>query len=221
MIVLFEDEGKKFKSSFLKTIESNLKILKLLYDEVYINSDGIAYSLKSNLENGRVFCNTNIDEVFNINKDELIKLNLKALNDCFKLGKTKIIGYEISNDDIIFRTTEMDYNIGSYERAMKLNIDYLNEIVENVEYKCNLNNLIERFINKEFVNVKQDKYDLILTHKLFPGIIKSNNFDFSAKSNDNGTFYGVFRNLIEERNKKDELIFGIQITYIYRFLDLN
>ena len=54
MIVLFEDEGKKFKSSFLKTIESNLKILKLLYDEVYINSDGLAYSLESNLENIKI-----------------------------------------------------------------------------------------------------------------------------------------------------------------------
>ena len=221
MIVLFEDEGKKFKSSFLKTIESNLKILKLLYDEVYINSDGLAYSLESNLENGRVFCNTNINEVININKDELIKLNLKALTDCFKLGKTKIIGYEIANDDIIFRTTEMDYVVGTYEKDMKLNIDYLKEIVDNVEYKCNLNELIEKFSNKEFINIKRNNYDLILTHKLFPGINKSNNFDFSAKPNGNGTFYGVFRNVIEERNKKEEITFGIQITYIYRFLDLN
>ena len=221
MIILFEDEGKKFKSSFLKTLENNLKILKLLYDEVYINSEGLAYSLESNLENGRVFCNTNIDEVFNINKDELIKLNLKALNDCFKLGKTKIIGYEISNDDIIFRTTEMDYVVGTYEKDMKLNIDYLKEIVDNVEYKCNLNELIEKFSNKEFINIKRNNYDLILTHKLFPGINKSNNFDFSAKSNGNGTFYGVFRNVIEERNKKEEITFEIQVTYIYRFLDLN
>jgi hypothetical protein len=39
--------------------------------------------------------------------------------------------------------------------------------------------------------------------------------------NDNGTFYGVFRNKIEERNKKEEITFEMEIVYIYRFLDLN
>lgn len=221
MILLFEDMGKKFKSSFLKNLENNLKILKLLYDNVYVNSEGIAYSLDSSLENGRVFCNTNINEIFNINKDELIKLNLKSLNTCFKLGKTKIIGYEIEEEKIIFKTTEMDYVIGVYEKDMKLNIDYLKEIIDNAEYNCNLNNLLERFNNKEFINVKYDKFDLLLTHKLFPGINKSTSFDFSAKSNNDGTFFGIFKNRIEEHNKKDELIFDIQVLYIYKFLDLN
>ena len=36
-----------------------------------------------------------------------------------------------------------------------------------------------RFNNKEFVNIKKGKYDLILTHKLFPMVSKSIYFNFN------------------------------------------
>ena len=220
MIILFEDKEKKFKTSFLKNLENHLKLLKNIYDEVFIDTNGLAYSLESKLENGRVLCNTKMHEIFDINETDLLKLDLKALNECFKVGKSKIIGYSM-DDELIFKTTEMDFKIGGLVKNQKLNIDYINDIVNNVDYKCNVNELIEKFINKEFVNVRKDRYDLILTHKLFPMIQKATEFDFSAKMNDNGTFYGVFRNRIEERNKKDEITFEMNILYIYRFLDLN
>ena len=51
--------------------------------------------------------------------------------------------------------------------------------------------------------------------------IPSGNFTFEAKDNGNGTFYGVFRNRIEERNKKEEITFELDVVYIYRFLDLK
>jgi hypothetical protein len=115
----------------------------------------------------------------------------------------------------------MNYEVGEFQDNKKLNIDYINEITESVKYKCDVSDLIERFINKEFVNIKKDKYDLLLTHKLFPMINKSSEFNLEIKENDNGTFYGVFKNKIEERNKKDEITFEMEVTYIYRFLDLN
>jgi hypothetical protein len=158
--------------------------------------------------------------LFEIGENQLLKLNLKAISDCLKAGKSKIIGYFV-NGDLIFRTTEMNYEVGEFQDNKKLNIDYINEITENVKYKCDVSDLIERFINKEFVNIKKDKYDLLLTHKLFPMINKSSEFNLEIKENDNGTFYGVFKNKIEERNKKDEITFEMEVTYIYRFLDLN
>lgn len=219
-MILFEDREKKFKTSFLKSLENHLKILKNIYDEVFINSEGIAYSVDSKIVNGRVFCKTNLHELFNIDKNGLLKLNLKTLNDCFKVGKSKIIGFSLEQE-LIFKTTEMDYIVGEFQNNKKLNMDYIEDILKNVDYKCNLNDIIERCINKEFINIKKNKYDLILTHKLFPMIQKATEFDFSAKMNDNETFFGVFRNRIEERNKKDEITFEMDITYIYRFLDLS
>ena len=221
MNILFEEKEKKFKTSFLKDLENNVKILKNIYDEVYIDNKGIAYSLESKLESGRVYCNTNLNTLFEIKENQLLKLNMKVISDCLKAGKSKILGFYTDNNKLFFRNIEMDYEVGEFENGKKLNMNYIDEIVNQVEYKCDLSDLIERFNNKEFINIKKNKFDLLLTHKLFPMINKSNEFNFGAKVNDNGTFYGIFKNKIEERNKKDEVTFEIEITYIYRFLDLN
>lgn len=222
MDINFEEYDKKFKSSFLKELESNIKIIKNIFDEVFINSDGVAYSLDSKIENGRVFCNTSLNSLLLIPKDNLLKLKPNNVTECLKGGKTKILGvYSDNENKLIMRTSEVDFPIGEFQSNKKLNMDYIYDITSNVNYKCNLNELLERFKNKEFINIKKDRYDLILTHKLFPMINKSINFDFSAKMNDNGTFFGVFDNKIEERNKKDEITFEMNITYIYRFMDLN
>ena len=222
MDINFNDCDKKFKSSFLKELETNIKIIKNLFVEAYIDDKGICYSIDSKIENGRVFCNTSLNSLFKIPENTLLKLIPDNNTECFKKGNTKILGLYIDkNNQVLIRTTEVDYPIGEFQPNKKLNIDYLNEIISNINYSCNLNELLERFDNKEFINIKKDRYDLILTHKLFPMVNKSVNFDFNAKMNDNGTFYGIFRNKIEEKNKKDEITFEMEITYIYRFMDLN
>lgn len=221
MNILFEEQEKKFKTSFLKDLENNVKIIKNIFDEVYINDKGIGYSLESKLESGRVYCNTNLNKLFEIEENQLLKLNMKVISDCLKAGKSKILGFYTDNNKLFFRNIEMDYEVGEFQNGKKLNIEYINEIINNTCYNCNLSDLIDRFNNKEFINIKKGKYDLLLTHKLFPMINKSSEFNLEIKENDNGTFYGVFRNKIEERNKKEEITFETEIVYIYRFLDLN
>ena len=221
MNIIFEEKEKKFKTSFLKDLENNVKVLKNIYDEAFINDKGVCYSLESKLESGRVFCNSSLHKLFEIKENQLLKLNMKTISDCLKAGKSKILGFYVDHNKLIFRNVEMDYIVGEFEDGKKLNIRYIDDIVNQIEYKCDLSDLIDRFIDKEFINIKKDKFDLILTHKLFPMINKSNKFSFGAKVNDNGTFYGVFKNKLEERNKKEEITFEFEITYIYRFLDLN
>ena len=221
MNILFEEKEKKFKTSFLKDLENNVKILKNIYDEVYIDNKGIGYSLESKLESGRVYCNTNLNKLFEIKENQLLKLSTKTLSECLKAGKSKILGFYTDENKLFFRNIEMDYEVGEFQNNKKLNIDYINEIINNICYSCNLNELIDRFNNKEFINIKKGKYDLLLTHKLFPMINKSSDFNFKAKENDNGSFYGIFENKIEERNKKEEITFEMRIIYLYRFLDLN
>ena len=43
MDINFNDHDKKFKSSFLKELESNIKIIKNLFDESYLNNKEICY----------------------------------------------------------------------------------------------------------------------------------------------------------------------------------
>lgn len=222
MNINFEDFDKSFKSKFLKAVENNINILKNLYDEIFIDSNGKIFSINSKISNGRVFCNSSLHTILNIPENTILKINPKALVDCLKAGKTKILGcYTDIYNNLIFKTTECDYTVGEYEENKKLNINNIEEIINKVDYKCNLNDLLDRFDKKDFINTKRGKYDLIITHKLFPMINKCKNFDLFINENSDGTFYGVFRNRIEEKNKKDEIVFELCIHYIYRFMDLN
>ena len=188
-----------------------------------MNEHGFVYCADNLSKNDcRIFCKTNLNEYLQVPEGVILKINSKSLSDCLKSGKTKILGFYVNNDnELIFKTETCDFNVGSYEFDKKLNIDYLNEICNSVDYTCDLTEVLDRFNNKEFVNIKKGKYDLILTHKLFPMVNKSLYFNFSAKDNNDGTFYGVFNNKIETRNKKDEITFEMEILYMYRFMDLN
>lgn len=222
MNIVFDDYDKKFKSTFLKGVENNINVLKNLYDEIYIDNKGLAYSIDSKIHNGRVMCQTTLQNTINIPEDTLLKINPRTVYECLKAGKTKILGVFTDEDNnLIFRTTISDYTVGSFEKGKKLNVEFIKEMFNNIDYSCNINDLLERFNNKEFVNTKYGEYDLILTHKLFPMINKCKRFDFYAKKNGDGTFYGIFKNKIEERNKKDEIIFEVTVNYIYKFMDLN
>lgn len=221
--ILFEDYDKRFKSEILKGIENNINILKNIYEEIYLNEFGFVYCVENLSKNDcRILCKTNLNEFLQVPEGAVLRINSKSLSDCLKSGKTKILGFYVSNDnELIFKTETCDFNVGNYEFDKKLNIDYLNEICNSVDYTCDLTEVLDRFNNKEFVNIKKGKYDLILTHKLFPMVNKSTSFNFSAKDNNDGTFYGVFNNKIETRNKKDEITFEMEILYMYRFMDLN
>ena len=221
--ILFEDYDKKFKSEILKGIENNINVLKNIYEEIYLNEFGFVYCVENLSKNDcRILCKTNLNEYLQVPEGVILRINSKSLSDCLKSGKTKILGFYVNNDnELIFKTETCDFNVGNYEFDKKLNIEYLNEISNNVDYTCDLSEVLERFNNKEFVNIKKGKYDLILTHKLFPMVSKSIYFNFSAKDNNDGTFYGMFSNRIETRNKKDEITFEMEILYMYRFMDLN
>ena len=221
--ILFEDYDKKFKSEILKGIENNINILKNIYEEIYLNEFGFVYCVENLSKNDcRILCKTNLNEFLQVPEGVVLRINSKSLSDCLKSGKTKILGFYVNNDnELIFKTETCDFNVGNYEYDKKLNIEHLNELCNNVNYTCDLSELLDRFDNKEFVNIKKGKYDLILTHKLFPMINKSVYFNFNAKDNDDGTFYGIFNNKIETRNKKDEITFEMEILYMYRFMDLN
>ena len=136
MNIVFEDYDKKFKSKVLKGIENVNNILKNIYDEVFINHEGIAYSVESKLDTGRVFCKTNIYEFIEIPKDALLKLNTKNLSDCLKSGKTKILSFYLDDfNNLIFVTSTCNFTVGEMIYDKKLNLVQINDIVENEDYK--------------------------------------------------------------------------------------
>ena len=98
MNIVFEDYDKKFKSKVLKGIENVNNILKNIYDEVFINHEGIAYSVESKLDTGRVFCKTNIDEFIEIPKGNFAYDLLVMIIDEIMI-KNKIISLFSSKEE--------------------------------------------------------------------------------------------------------------------------
>lgn len=215
-------DDKKEKSAFLKSIEKPNNILKHLFETVYIDSKGDCYNMDSTIKQyqGRCVCETNLNEVFDIEEDCLFCLNTKEYARCLKGGKTKILSYEIKNNDFIIITTEENFIIGKYLDNKKLDMQYLRDIMNDISVSKDMNYLVEKFNNKEFVIVEDNDYPMTLTHRLCPGFNKSTDFSIDIHDNNPETFYGVFVNKIEERNKKDEIIFEMKVRYFYRFLKL-
>ena len=91
------------------------------------------------------------------------------------------------------------------------NFSDLSEELRNTENKISF--------SRQFYNDSVTMYNTKL--QVFPSNIIASMFNFKAKDNDDGTFYGVFENTVEERNKKDEITFGMKVIYIYKFMDLN
>lgn len=220
MVILFENIDKKEKSKLIKGLENINQILKNIFNEVFINNKGVCYNNESTLLSGRCFCETNFNNFIEIKENQLFKLNTRVLYECLKAGKTKILGYTIVDSKYIFNTEIGDFTIGEFIDEEVLNMDKLKSILNNTTCSFNRNDLLERFSNKEFIDVDAGEYKMFITHKLFPSINKSKKLDIKIHDNNDGTFYSSFISKIEERNKKDEVTFDMNIYYMYKFIHL-
>lgn len=218
MVILFEELDKKEKSKLLKGLENINQIIKNIFDTVYIDDRGVCYNNESTLLSGRCFCETNFNEFVEIKENQLFKLNTRVLYECLKSGKTKILGYTIENSEYIFNTENGDFLIGEFIDDEVLNMGKIKSLLDNGSDKVNKNDLLERFNNKEFIEVDVNEYKMFLTHKLFPSINKCKNLDVVIHDNNDGTFYSSFISRIDERNKKDEVTFFMKICYMYKFI---
>lgn len=220
MVILFENVDKKEKSRLLKGLETINQIIKNIFDEVYINNKGVCYNNESTLLSGRCFCETNFNDFIEIKENQLFKLNTRILYECLKSGKTKITGYTIEDSKYVFNTENGDFIIGEFIDDEVLNIDKLKNIMDDSICSFNKNDLLDRFNNKEFIDVDAGEYKMFITHKLFPSINKCKNLDVKIHDNNDGTFYSTFISKIEDRNKKDEVTFSMNIYYMYKFIHL-
>lgn len=220
--IIVELNDKKEKTAFLKGLEKNNDIAKNLFDEAYINSEGVIYNINSHISKyqGRCIAFTSFNKVLNIVENELFKLIPSELVSCLKGGKTGITHYEIRDNKFILFNKGTEYEIGEYLDNKEINIEYLEEMDEDKVQETDINHILENFNNSEFVDLSVGEYNMMLTHRLFPVFNKSNSFKVGVYVKCDETFYGVFTNKIEERNKKDEITFSAEIKYFYKFLHL-
>lgn len=219
---IVELNDKKEKTAFLKALEKNNNIVKNLYDEAFINNEGICYNIKSHISKyqGRCIAYTSFNEVLDIQDNELFVLEPAKIANCLKAGKTGISHYEVKGGYLILFNSGIEYTIGRYIDNKEIDYSYLKEMDENKIKETEINHIMENFKEHEFVDLKVGEYGMMITHRLFPLFNKTTNFTVGMYSTCDETFYGVFTNTIEEKNKKEEVVFEAKIKYFYKFLHL-
>lgn len=211
--ILIEFNDKKAKSKYLKSLEFINHRFKNIFNSVYIDNKGYCFSTDViNRNIGRIFLKTNlIKDLFTIDERDLLCLYPKQVYNCIKSGKTKILSLISRNSSLYMITTENEYKIADIIKEQKLNIDRYLDIINNVSLDKNDDILLERLLNKEFVDFEIGEYKMFLTHKLFPTINKIDIINIGINDTNDKTFYAIFKFISKE--KDNEII----TNYIYRF----
>lgn len=222
-IVLFDEIPKKEKSSFLNGIWKVNQFVKNIFEEAYIDSLGRIYNTESKVIMGRVLIYSNFHEFINIPEGWVLKINTRILYDSINNGKTKLTGYEIFNNEFIMKSVEGDYRIGTFENVV-LNLRAIENIMDNINNDViDITDKIELIDEKKVVTIPfDDTKEVYLCNKTVPNVTskKCDKLTIQTKDNSDDTFYSITHGLFQERNKKEEVVFSIDIKYFYRHLKL-
>lgn len=222
-MILFDDIPKKEKSSFLNGIWKVNQFAKNIFDEAYIDNLGRIYNTDSKVIMGRVVMYSNFNEFIEIPEGWVLKINTRVLYDSINNGKTKLTGYEIFNNEFIMKSTEGDYHIGSFENVV-LDLRAIQNIIDNSNKDIiDITDKIELIDDKKVVTVPiEEGKEVYVCNKTVPNVTakKCERLTIETKDNDNDTFYSILHGVFTEKNKKEEVVFRIDIKYFYRHLKL-
>lgn len=222
-MILFDDIPKKEKSSFLNGIWKVNQFAKNIFDEAYIDNLGKIYNTDSKVIMGRVVMYSNFNEFIEIPEGWVLKINTRVLYDSINNGKTKLTGYEIFNNEFIMKSTEGDYHIGSFENVV-LDLRAIQNIIDNSNKDIiDITDKIELIDDKKVVTVPiEEGKEVYVCNKTVPNVTakKCERLTIETKDNDNDTFYSILHGVFTEKNKKEEVVFRIDIKYFYRHLKL-
>lgn len=222
-MILFDDIPKKEKSSFLNGIWKVNQFAKNIFDEAYIDNLGKIYNTDSKVIMGRVVMYSNFNEFIEIPEGWVLKINTRVLYDSINNGKTKLTGYEIFNNEFIMKSTEGDYHIGSFENVV-LDLRAIQNIIDNSNKDIiDITDKIELIDDKKVVTVPiEEGKEVYVCNKTVPNVTakKCERLTIETKDNDNDTFYSILHGVFTEKNKKEDVVFRIDIKYFYRHLKL-
>lgn len=222
-MILFDDIPKKEKSSFLNGIWKVNQFAKNIFDEAYIDNLGRIYNTDSKVIMGRVVMYSNFNEFIEIPEGWVLKINTRVLYDSINNGKTKLTGYEIFNNEFIMKSTEGDYHIGSFENVV-LDLRAIQNIIDNSNKDIiDITDKIELIDDKKVVTVPiEEGKEVYVCNKTVPNVTakKCERLTIETKDNDNDTFYSILHGVFTEKNKKEDVVFRIDIKYFYRHLKL-
>lgn len=224
MIIDFTTMTKNERSDYINTIWSINQLLKQTFLSVYLLKDGKIIEDKLNkLTTGRHYGITSLQEVFPVPDGTNLRIDCERVYNVIKDYKKLIDGirYDMKDfyvyfimrdiDDIKFAKMVEPIDIIKYDFDEKTGIT-------SKLYDDEIDDLLDKHVLTKNVD---DKYSMIIAHKLFPNMKKSSDNTILIKDIDNRYFTSNFVFNFDATNQSGKKLYSkVTMMHMYKFLKI-
>lgn len=224
MIIDFTTMTKNERSDYINTIWSINQLLKQTFLSVYLLKDGKIIEDKLNkLTTGRHYGITSLQEVFPVPNGTNLRIDCERVYNVIKDYKKLIDGirYDMKDfyvyfimrdiDDIKFAKMVEPIDIIKYDFDEKTGIT-------SKLYDDEIDDLLDKHVLTKNVD---DKYSMIIAHKLFPNMKKSSDNIILIKDIDNRYFTSNFVFNFDATNQSGKKLYSkVTMMHMYKFLKI-
>lgn len=224
MIIDFTTMTKNERSDYINTIWSINQLLKQTFLSVYLLKDGKIIEDKLNkLTTGRHYGITSLQEVFPVPNGTNLRIDCERVYNVIKDYKKLIDGirYDMKDfyvyfimrdiDDIKFAKMVEPIDIIKYDFDEKTGIT-------SKLYDDEIDDLLDKHVLTKNVD---DKYSMIIAHKLFPNMKKSSDNTILIKDIDNRYFTSNFVFNFDATNQSGKKLYSkVTMMHMYKFLKI-
>ena len=224
MIIDFTTMTKNERSDYINTIWSINQLLKQTFLSVYLLKDGKIIEDKLNkLTTGRHYGITSLQEVFPVPDGTNLRIDCERVYNVIKDYKKLIDGirYDMKDfyvyfimrdiDDIKFAKMVEPIDIIKYDFDEKTGIT-------SKLYDDEIDDLLDKHVLTKNVD---DKYSMIIAHKLFPNMKKSSDNIILIKDIDNRYFTSNFVFNFDATNQSGKKLYSkVTMMHMYKFLKI-
>lgn len=224
MIIDFTTMTKNERSDYINTIWSINQLLKQTFLSVYLLKDGKIIEDKLNkLTTGRHYGITSLQEVFPVPNGTNLRIDCERVYNVIKDYKKLIDGIRYDMKDFYVYFIMRDIDDIKFAKMVepidiiKYDFDEKTDITSKL-YDDEIDDLLDKHVLTKNVD---DKYSMIIAHKLFPNMKKSSDNTILIKDIDNRYFTSNFVFNFDATNQSGKKLYSkVTMMHMYKFLKI-
>ena len=224
MIIDFTTMTKNERSDYINTIWSINQLLKQTFLSVYLLKDGKIIEDKLNkLTTGRHYGITSLQEVFPVPDGTNLRIDCERVYNVIKDYKKLIDGIRYDMKDFYVYFIMRDIDDIKFAKMVepidiiKYDFDEKTDITSKL-YDDEIDDLLDKHVLTKNVD---DKYSMIIAHKLFPNMKKSSDNTILIKDIDNRYFTSNFVFNFDATNQSGKKLYSkVTMMHMYKFLKI-
>ena len=223
MYIDFEKFTKSQRSDYINGIWSINQILKNVFLSIYLSPEGIIvadklYKMTSGIHSG--YCK--LQDYFIVPIDSYLRLDCNKIYLMIKDYKSSLMGILYEDNNIYFMVKDVGKCIiGKVVKPVKGEDDGYN----GNSYKESCSNLsendIEYLVSKKIIEKNVSGYKMIIAHKLFPNLKKSESNKINIYDYNDDCFIGEFSFNYLATNPSGKKIYSeVTLHHKYKFIKI-